>query len=371
MKQWLYRFLWISMAGSMVLAGSALSGPVEKGIASMTEFFKTPSADSDPHSCAFSEDDAELQKNLSPEQYRILRKNGTELPFKNAYWNQHEPGIYVDPVSGAPLFSSLDKFDSGSGWPSFKAPIRPDSVVEKNDLSTGMLRKEVRSQKSNSHLGHVFDDGPKPSGLRYCINSAALRFIPAENLEREGYGKYASLFTPAAAGWNPAEDFPTPDRRRFAVFGAGCFWGVESAFLQVPGVLKTAAGYMGGSTQKPAYEQVCTGRTGHAEVVRVEFNPAVVPYEKLLNVFWSIHDPTTVNRQGPDIGTQYRSVIFTTTPEQLEAAKRSRSELSRSGKLKSEVVTEILPAGTFYKAEDYHQRYFEKKGLRPFCHLPK
>lgn len=138
--------------------------------------------------------EAELRQRLTPEQYRVTRQNGTEPPFANAYWNHHQPGLYVDVVSGEPLFASTDKFDSGTGWPSFTKPLKPEAVVAKDDSSHGMRRTEVRSKAADSHLGHVFDDGPGPTGLRYCINSAALRFIPVADLEREGYGQYHTLF---------------------------------------------------------------------------------------------------------------------------------------------------------------------------------
>jgi peptide-methionine (S)-S-oxide reductase len=153
-----------------------------------------------------------------------------------------------------------------------------------------------------------------------------------------------------------------------ATFGAGCFWGVEDAFRQVPGVNDAASGYMGGTLENPTYHDVCTDRTGHAEVVQVDYDPSRVSYDDLLDVFWKIHDPTTLNRQGPDVGTQYRSVIFTHDDSQKEAAEASKDKLQGSGKLRRPVVTEIVPAGTFYRAEEYHQRYLEKTGRRS-CHL--
>lgn len=153
-----------------------------------------------------------------------------------------------------------------------------------------------------------------------------------------------------------------------ATFGAGCFWGVEAVFQKINGVKSTEVGYSGGATENPGYEEVCTDKTGHAEVVRVEYDPAEVSYEELMNVFWENHDPTTLNRQGPDVGTQYRSVIFYHTPEQRELAEKSRAEQERSGKYNAPIVTEIKPAPSFYRAEDYHQRYLEKRGLGS-CHL--
>jgi peptide-methionine (S)-S-oxide reductase len=154
-----------------------------------------------------------------------------------------------------------------------------------------------------------------------------------------------------------------------ATFAAGCFWGVEAAFGKIKGVTATSAGYCGGDWENPTYEDVCTDRTGHAEAVQVEFDPTQVSYEQLLDVFFSIHDPTTLNRQGPDIGTQYRSAIFYHTPEQRAAALAAKEKLEQSGKFKKPVVTEIVPAGLFYRAEEYHQRYLEKQGLTG-CHLP-
>ena len=150
--------------------------------------------------------DAELKSQLTKDQYHITRECGTETPFHNAYWDNHEPGIYIDIITGEPLFSSLDKFDSGTGWPSFTKPISPDKVTEKKDSSFGMERTEVRGKASDSHLGHVFDDGPAPTGQRFCVNSTALRFIPVDKLKEEGYSQYLSLFQQQGGQANPQSE---------------------------------------------------------------------------------------------------------------------------------------------------------------------
>lgn len=310
--------------------------------------------------------DEELREKLTPEQYHVTCQNGTERPFENAYWDNKRPGIYVDVISGEPLFSSIDKFDSGTGWPSFTKPIDSGAVATRADMSHGMARTEVRAKGSGAHLGHVFEDGPLPARLRYCINSAALRFIPAEDLEREGYGEHARLFKGGAMPSSESIRGPEADsssgRLERATFGAGCFWGVEAAFRRLAGVVDTAVGYSGGTFEAPTYVDVCTGKTGHAEVVQVTYDPSIVSYEKLLEAFWKMHDPTSLNRQGPDVGSQYRSVIFYNTLDQEASARRSKGQLEASGSLARPVVTEIAPASTFYRAEEYHQRYLEAKG---------
>jgi len=304
--------------------------------------------------------ETEMTKKLTPMQYQVTQKAGTEPPFKNEYWDNKKPGIYVDVVTGEPLFSSLDKFDSGTGWPSFTKPIDSQNVATKSDTSAFMSRTEVVSKSGQSHLGHVFDDGPKEAGgMRYCINSASLKFIPAEKLKEEGYGKYAYLFDGLPIAKNRIE---------VATLAGGCFWGVEDIIRTFPGVVSTTVGYTGGQLANPHYEEVSTGQTGHAEAIEVKYDPSKITYEELLNLFFRLHDPTTVNRQGNDRGTQYRSAIFYHSDEQKKIADKVIANVNKSGKWKHPIVTEVTQATAFYPAEDYHQDYLQKNPGGYTCH---
>jgi peptide methionine sulfoxide reductase msrA/msrB len=276
---------------------------------------------------------------LTPEERRITLEAGTEPAFCGNLTNAETAGIYVSVVGGLPLFRSSGKFTSKSGWASFFEPFDPDHIVERIDSSHGMERIEIIDARSGAHLGHLFEDGPKPTGRRYCVNSAALQFIPdGEPIPLESQ----------------------PVKSETAYFAGGCFWGIEHKFSQITGVIDAASGYQGGHVDTPGYRQVCGGETGHAESVRILFDPARVSYNELLRLFFEMHDPTTEDRQGPDIGSQYRSAIFTTSGQQAEAANAYIAQLDSAGDLPDQIVTTIEAAPKFFEAEDYHQNYHAK-----------
>jgi peptide methionine sulfoxide reductase msrA/msrB len=273
---------------------------------------------------------------LTPEEERVIVHKGTELPFSGQYVNNKEKGTYICKRCNAPLYTSDSKFDSHCGWPSFDSEI-PGAVKRIPDADG--IRTEIQCNSCGAHLGHVFlGEGFTDKNVRHCVNSISMKFVPGAKEE-------------------------TVNK---AYFAGGCFWGVEYYLQKTEGVISTRVGYMGGHTNNPTYEDVCSGTTGHAETVEVVFDPSKTTFEKLARLFFEIHDPTQGNRQGPDIGKQYRSAIFYVNEEQKKAAEGLIQILKKKG---YSVTTELSKAGTFWVAEKYHQDYYTKTGHEPYCHI--
>lgn len=279
--------------------------------------------------------EAEWREILSPEQFQIARLKGTERAGTGEFCERHEPGLYGCVCCGTPLFDSRVKFESGTGWPSFGQPVKENAIKYEKDTSYGMVRVEVMCNTCDAHQGHVFPDGPEPSGLRYCINSASMQLLEDNTSEAT------------------------------AVLGGGCFWCTEAVYQRIEGVSHVESGYSGGTIKNPTYREIGTGRTGHAEVIKITYNPEVLNYADLLRIFFSTHDPTTLNRQGYDTGTQYRSVIFYQSEEEEKTAREVIEEMSDY--FDDPIVTEVSPLGAYYQAEDYHQNYYNDNTGQPYC----
>lgn len=277
-------------------------------------------------------------KKLTTEEEQVIIHKGTEKPFSGKYNNYRAKGMYVCKRCNAPLYRSNDKFDSQCGWPSFDDEI--EGAVKRLPDADGR-RTEIICNNCDAHLGHVFlGEGFTGKNVRHCVNSISLNFIPL------------------------AQEVKT----KKAYFAGGCFWGVEYYFQKEKGVLSTSVGYMGGHKENPTYQEVCNGTTGHAETLEIVFDPSQTNFEKLTRLFFEIHDPTQINRQGPDIGEQYRSAIFYIDNEQKQIAEKLIKILEKKG---YKIATEITKADKYWEAENYHQDYYQNNGKLPYCHAYK
>ncbi|TFH65932.1 MAG: bifunctional methionine sulfoxide reductase B/A protein [Candidatus Zixiibacteriota bacterium] len=287
---------------------------------------------------------------LTPDEERVILHKGTEMPFSGKYFQYSANGTYACKPCGAPLYRSTDKFDADCGWPSFDDEI-PGAI--KRTLDVDGISAEITCAHCGAHLGHVFEgEGFTPKNVRHCVNSISLNFVPAGETEKNDSPKAIQV----------SEKSPVDK----AYFAGGCFWGTEYMLEKTEGVISVRVGYMGGHTANPTYRQVCDGGTGHAETAEVVFDPTKTNYEKLARLFFEIHDPTQKNRQGPDIGEQYRSAIFYVDDTQKQIAAKLIDILKNKG---YDVVTELSKAGTFWTAEDYHQDYYDHTGKQPYCHF--
>jgi peptide methionine sulfoxide reductase msrA/msrB len=287
--------------------------------------------------------DAEWRKVLSPDLYAVAREADTERAFTGTMWNSEAKGTYYCAACGYKLFKSTQKFTSSCGWPSFFEQLNKESITFKADNSYGMQRVEALCGRCNSHLGHLFDDGPEPTGKRYCMNAISLDFVP-DSVANESKGNLETI-----------------------VLGGGCYWCVEAVYDNLQGVKSVYSGFAGGTVENPSYEEVCTGKTGAAEVVEITYDKSITNLDEIFKVFFTVHDPTTLNRQGADVGTQYRSAIFYKNEDQKKTAQSIIDELNASKVYSSKIVTTLEPFKKFYKAEEYHQNYYENNKDKPYC----
>ncbi|MBN1481588.1 bifunctional methionine sulfoxide reductase B/A protein [candidate division KSB1 bacterium] len=292
---------------------------------------------------------AETQYNkLTKEEERIIIHKGTERPWSGDLLDNKKSGTYICAQCNAPLYKSADKFDSHCGWPSFDDEIKG---AVKRQIDADGRRTEILCVNCGGHLGHVFlDEGFTPKNTRHCVNSLSMNFIEDGKPLPPVLGKQEE---------HSAANTGT------AIFAGGCFWGVEFLLEQQPGVLEVVSGYTGGHKDNPTYREVCSHTTGHIEAAKVTYDPNKTNYETLARYFFEIHDPTQVDRQGPDIGEQYRSVVFYENDAQKEIAQKLINILKDKG---YKVATRLEPATKFWVAEDYHQNYYEQKGTLPYCH---
>ena len=278
-------------------------------------------------------------RNLTPEEKRVIIDKGTEPPFRGEYTDNLAAGLYVCRQCSSPLYHSADKFQSHCGWPSFDEEI--EGAV-KREIDADGVRTEIMCQKCGGHLGHVFQgEGLTEKNIRHCVNSISMKFIP----QRQNEEKHR------------------------AIFAGGCFWGVQYWFEKQDGVISTTVGYTGGNLDKPSYEEVCSKTTGHVEAIEVVYDPTIISFRKLVQLFFEIHDPTQKDGQGPDKGEQYLSVVFFLDNEQREITVETIDYLCKEKKM--DVATTLRPAERFWPAEEYHQEYYEKTKKTPYCHVYK
>lgn len=314
---------------------------------------------------------------LTPEEEKIIIHKGTEPPFSGEYDKFFKEGVYVCRRCDTPLYESKSKFDSGCGWPSFDREI-PGRV--KRILDADGTRTEIVCVACGAHLGHVFE-GEKltPRNTRYCVNSLSLKFTPLE-IQKQSHKSESSQAKWLRRNINPDSNnnpkfltgfIPAAPKGKTetVVFGGGCFWCTEAVFSRLKGVINVTPGYAGGSAVNPTYEAVASGATGHAEVIKIEYDPGIISFENLLEVFFAVHNPTTPNRQGNDVGTQYRSIILYQNDRQKKIAEEFIIKLSDEKVLAKPIVTEIKPLGVFYKAEDCHGHYYDENSANPYCQL--
>ncbi len=275
---------------------------------------------------------------LTPKEEEVILYKGTEVPFTGDLYTLHDAGTYICKRCNNPLYNSADKFDAHCGWPSFDDEIK-GAVLR--HLDADGRRTEILCSNCGAHLGHVFlGEGFTEKNTRHCVNSISMNFIP--------------------------EGATLPQKLEVALFASGCFWGTEYHLQKVKGVVSTDVGYTGGKTDYPTYKQVCSGLTGHAETVRVLFDPTQVSYEELVKLFFETHDQSQIDRQGPDVGTQYRSAIFYADEVQKATAEKLIAQLKEKG---YKVATEVTKASVFWPAEKYHQDYYRNNGSSPYCHI--
>lgn len=303
-------------------------------------------ADLTVESLSFYRED-NMYRELTDAEKRVIVGKATERPFTGTYDEFFEPGTYTCKRCGAALFESTSKFNSHCGWPSFDEQI--EGAVKWLPDADGM-RTEIVCANCDAHLGHVFlGEQMTAKNTRYCVNSISMNFTPASAMGKMDDSTNAAM-----------------PKTETAIFASGCFWGTEYYLQRAPGVISTEVGYTGGHVPNPTYQQVCTDTTGHAEAVRVVFDPTKTSYAKLAKLFFETHDFTQVNRQGPDIGRQYRSAIFYLSDSQKEIATEMIAALKAAG---HKVATEVTRASEFYPAELYHQDYYNKTGGTPYCHI--